>query len=112
MELVRKVNKKEFYKSFYTALNGVLRLTKVELNILSELSYYYSKGETNIKDIRRDIADLLGMSSFNFNNYLSMLKDKKMISITNGDLIINPSIYIDISNKKEYNLNFKFQIYE
>ena len=111
MELVRKVKREDFYKAYYTALNGVLKLTKVELNVLSELSKLYSEGNTLIKQNRRNIANKLEMSIFNFNNYLSILKDKKMISINNSDFKINPNIYIR-DDKSEYKLNFKFQIYD
>lgn len=109
MELVRIINKDDFYKAYYTALNGVLKLTKVELNVLSELSKLYSEGQSLIKQNRKQIANKLDMSVYNFNNYLSILKDKNIITMVNSDFKINPNIYIR-DDKSEYELNFKFKI--
>ena len=110
MKLKRVVNRDNFYKEYYTALNGVLKLSKLELEILSQLSNYKNRGEDILdKAVRKEIAMKLGITTFNLNNYIGILKDKKMIIIINNKADINPSVYIEIPEDK-YLIEFEFYV--
>lgn len=111
MILNKKVSKKEFYKEYYTALNGVLKLSNLELEILAKLSYQKYLGEDFLsKTVRKDIALELSITTFNLNNYIGILKDKKMLIETNNGFDINPNIYKPI-NESDYKIEFKFYVH-
>lgn len=110
MKLKRVVTRDNFYKEYYTALNGVLRLSKLELNILAQLSIYKNRGEDILdKAIRKEIAMKLGITTFNLNNYIGILKDKKMLIIKDNKSDINPNIFREIPEDK-YSIEFEIYV--
>lgn len=57
------------------------------------------------KDARTSIRMSLDMDKFNFNNYLSKLKTKKVL-ITEGDMLkVNPKI-VFMLKQESFNVNF------
>lgn len=109
MKLEKNIDKRDFYIEYYKALNGILNLTNLEIRILSEFSKFKSLNtDTYLFDTanRRKIADNLKVSIFNLNNYIRVLKDKKIFIPTNNkELDINPSIYKNLKDNK-----FKIEI--
>ena len=115
MKLQLQVTKEEFYKKYYQAINGVLKLTSKELIILDNLSYRKFLGQSN-KELfssknRTIISNELGISKFNFNNYIKSMTDRKILIRTNKQLSINPAIYQDITNLQSVDFKFIFNIY-
>lgn len=110
MILNKTVSKQDFYKEYYTALNGVLKLSKLELDILAKLSYMKYSGEDFLsKGFRKEVANSLSITTFNLNNYIGILKDKNMLIITDKGFDINPSVYMDITDTK-YKIEFNFYV--
>lgn len=57
------------------------------------------------KDARTSIRMSLDMDKFNFNNYLSKLKTKKVL-VTEGDILkVNPKI-VFMLKQESFNVNF------
>lgn len=57
------------------------------------------------KDARTSIRMSLDMDKFNFNNYLSKLKTKKVL-VTEGDMLkVNPKI-VFMLKQESFNVNF------
>lgn len=111
MKLTLQVTKEEFYRKYYQAINGILKLTNKELSILENLSYRKFLGQTD-KELfspknRSAITAELGISKFNFNNYIKAMADRKILIRVNKQLSINPGIYQDISTNLD-TLDFKF----
>lgn len=113
MILSKKTTRSNIYLDYYTALNGILKLTKLELNILAEFSLidYLNPGEDIFTRSNRDIVMLkLDISKFNLNNYIKNLKTKGIIvKNKNNKLIINPSLKLD-GTLSYYDIQFKFNI--
>lgn len=109
MKLEKNIDRKDFYLEYYKALNGILNLTNLEVKILSEFSRLKSSKLDNYlfdTSNRREVADRLKVSIFNLNNYIRVLKDKKIFIPTNNkELDINPSIYKNLKDSK-----FKIEI--
>lgn len=120
--LKRRVTKENFYEMYYKALNGYLSLTPREFEILvgfcniqaqhSNLDYtpeQLSKlifGPTSREKIRTQ----LGISPYNLNNVLKVLKSKKIIlTREDGTYYISPQIYVPL-NETEYSVQFKFEV--
>ena len=115
MKLQLQVTKEDFYKKYYQAINGILKLTNKELLILDNLSYRKSLGQSN-KELfssknRTAVSTELGISKFNFNNYIKSMTDRKILIRTNKQLSINPAIYQDITNLQSVDFKFIFNIY-
>lgn len=116
MKLNLRVSKEEFYRKYYQAINGVLKLTSKELSILENLSYRKYLGMTD-KDLfhsktRAQVGEELNMSRFNFNNYIKAMVDRGILVRTNKQLSINPKIYRDITDLLQVDFTFTFNIYE
>ena len=116
MKLQLQVTKEEFYKKYYQAINGVLKLTSKELIILDNLSYKKFLGMSD-KDLfntktRLTIGSELNMSRFNFNNYIKSMTERGILIRINKQLSINPAIYKDITNILSIDFTFTFNIYE
>lgn len=114
MKVQIQTSNEDFYKKYYQALNGILKLTNKEFLILERLSYRKSQGledkELFSSKIRTEIAQELNMSKFNFNNYIKTLTDRKILVRTNKQLAINPSIYKNITDLPHVDLNIRFNI--
>lgn len=116
MKLNLQVSKEEFYRKYYQAINGILKLTSKELDILENLSYRKYLGMTD-KDLfnsktRTTIGSELSMSRFNFNNYIKAMADRGILIRSNKQLSINPAIYRDITNLLSIDFTFTFNIHE
>ena len=93
----------DFYRSYLDVINGLLRLTEKEKDVLSwfmEREYYYNTNRINKnvfdKSNRKLAAEQLGVSIYYLNNYIKSLKDKSMIMKSKVEgLHINPRVYID-----------------
>lgn len=110
MELVKRITAREFYKEYYTSLNGILKLTDLELNLLCLLSFIKNRHDEILNpSIRKAISKELNISMPSLNNYLKILRKKKVLLLNNNKYNINEKIYIPL-NKKEYEINFKFLI--
>lgn len=97
-----KVDKEDYYTSYLNVMNGVLNITKKEVDILSwfmERENFYI--ETHVKENvfskanRRLACEHLEVTPHYLNNYIKSLKDKNIIKKTNKGLIINPSVFIE-----------------
>lgn len=110
MILTKKVNKDDFYITYYRALNGILNLTNKEIEVLSKLSNIIDSDYDSpyISNSTRAIAsEELGISIQNFNNLFKKLKDKGFIVETPKGLKINPFLY---KKKESTEITFKFDL--
>lgn len=115
MKLQLQVSNKDFYNKYYQAINGILKLTAKELAILSLLSINKSKLGITDKELfssknRTIMSQSLGISKFNFNNYIKSMKDRGILLKTNKVMSINPAIYKDISSINSLDFLFTFNI--
>ena len=82
MNLRKKVQKHNLYKEYVDILNGILRLSKREVEVFSFLLSADANGEylnINTKSIRNIIKKSLGISESNLSLYLSTLKKLSLI---------------------------------
>lgn len=112
---------KEFYLKYYTAMNGILNLTNKQLEVLAELSYIRNSFPKDYTEEQLDnytfapasrslVAERMGISNYNLNNLLKVLRDKKIILKTNsGRTLINPNVYTPLTTTEKI-LSFKFNI--
>ena len=83
----KKIQKKNLYKEFLTVLNGLLRLSDREVELLSLLMQLDDEWKPlldNNKDIlttdrRRFIIEKTGITKTNLSKYLKQLKDKGIL---------------------------------
>lgn len=116
MKLALQISKDQFYRKYYQAINGILKLTNKELLILVNLSNRKYAGLSD-KELfssknRTSIAEELSISKFNFNNYIKAMTDRKILIRINKQLSINPGIYQDITNLDTLDFKFTFNFYE
>lgn len=119
-----EVSRGNFYFKYYTALNGVLNLSKKQLEVLAALSTIRNSldNSTNFTEEQKDIltfstksrnivTEKLEISNYNLNNLLKVLRDKKIIlnHPTDNRYFLNPSVYSPL-RKEGRNLTFKFII--
>lgn len=127
MILIRTIERKDFYPSYYKSLNYMLNLSKKELAILSyfsntmaSMSKEYNLSQASAMTFsssnRKIIADSLDISIYNLNNYIKSLTDKGIftkIETNEGvrGLMISSKLWIDIPSIGEtYSNEFKFNI--
>lgn len=123
MILTRTIERKDFYDNFYKSLNFILNLSNKELAILSQFAAMRANLPRELSSIQLDtitfssknrkiIAESLGISIFNLNNYIKALKTKGVfINIKNRQVTINPSIFINVNDiQSNYSNEFKFNI--
>ena len=97
------ISAKGYNKAMLGAMNGFLRLTDFELEILTcILNNNYSKLD---KSNRLEIRNQLNRSECAFNNYVKKLKDKKILIQKEDGLHINESI-LTIVNDGELTIKF------
>lgn len=119
----RTIEKKDFYINFYKSINYVLNLSKQELAILSyfsntlasmprELNSSQRASMTFSAANRRIVANSLGISIFNLNNYLKSLRDKGIIlGKDSRDMSINPKLWVELDELEDnYTNEFTFNI--
>lgn len=126
MILTRTIERKDFYTNYYKSLNFILNLSKKELAILSyfsstmaslprDYSLNQAAAMTFSSANRKIIADSLGISIYNLNNYIKSLTDKNIFTKretndgTRG-IMINPKLWVDSRDVDTYSNEFKFNI--
>lgn len=110
MQLTRNIRKEDLYHTYYSVMNGLLKLTPVELNVLVEFCKLQPSEYTFNKDNRKIVSKNLGMSIFNLNNYIRILKDKSIFVTINNQLEINPRILIKDTDKLSYKIEININI--
>ena len=86
-KLVKTVNKDDLITEFLTSLNGILRLTDRELELMAELirlDINYNKlpnGHKNIanRQNRKHIIQTLGITKDNLSRYIKAFKEKGIL---------------------------------
>lgn len=113
-----KVNKKEVYLKMFKTINGLLKLTEQEMNVTAVLYNKLQVIRVGVSDndiaaeilfslkVRLELRKELGMTSMLYNNYISTLKKKGIVS-KEGKL--NPMFELDL-NKKSTEVLFSFEI--
>lgn len=120
--LKRKVTKDNFYENYIKALNGYLKLTKREFEVLVGFcniqAQNLDKGYTPelLSKVvfglvsRELIRTQLNISPFNLNNVFKVLKRKGIIRTgENGLYYLSPQVYIPLT-ESEYSVQFKFEL--
>lgn len=121
MVLQQNLSKEDFYKKYYKVLNGLLNMTNTEINILSEFSTIRSnlpdtfseedKDKYTFSSVSRQlVCDTLKVSKFNLNNYIKVLKSKRVILSRGKDYYINPQLFVDITKTNLAEITFKFKL--
>jgi hypothetical protein len=107
-----KVDQKQFFKVWLTLLQPFLKLRDQELNVLATLLYYRHtiqeqvKSKTIIDELlfntktRKKIKEELGIESYSFNNILSSLRKKGMITNNSLNTKIIPLVEPGFDNFK------------
>lgn len=86
-KLVKTVNKDDLITEFLTSLNGILRLTDRELELMAELirlDINYNKRPNEHKNIanrqnRKHIIQTLGITKDNLSRYIKAFKEKGIL---------------------------------
>ena len=86
-KLVKTVNKDDLITEFLTSLNGILRLTDRELELMAELirlDINYNKLPNEHKNIanrqnRKHIIQTLGITKDNLSRYIKAFKEKGIL---------------------------------
>lgn len=118
MILNKKVTRDNYYKTYYSALNGILNLTNKQIDVLSEFSIIKNNLPDTFTEEQKDIytfssstrliiCEKLGITIYNLNNIIKDLKDKGFILTKNNkDYKINPFLFKKIEEESE--VIFKF----
>lgn len=123
----RTIDQKDFYINFYRSINFILSLSKKELVILAffanTLASLPNSLDPNQKEAmafssanRKIIAEELGISIYNLNNYIKGLTDKGIFVKRNTNdgtrgLMLYPNLNIDLPKVGEnYSNEIKFNI--
>lgn len=107
--LKKQVNKEDFYNIYISIMNGILKLTDKEKNIVIELlkareldrKIYKFKTSLEIEESilnstnRQMLRDKLNISAQNLNNYIKVLKDKNILVEDNNILRLSDKILIE-----------------
>lgn len=99
-KLVKRVTKQNLITEFLTALNGILRLTDRELELMAKLIDFdinYEKQPNSNKNIantknRKYIINNLGISKDNLSRYIKSFKEKGILvkGKAEDELSVNP----------------------
>lgn len=122
MKFSRNVDKKDFYNLYLKTLSGLIGLSPTEMKILEAFMYMKNtllntEGITNVANFlfaaecRKEVAEKLGMSIWNLNNYIKALKAKRIFIKNQYNQIDISPIFIPIP-KDEFSIEFNFKINE
>lgn len=118
-------NNRNFYKEYYSILNYIFKLSNKELAILSEFSFLKASlpkdlgaEQISVKSFdsnaRKKVAQTLGISIQNLNNYIKVLKAKKfLISFKYKNVnktTFNPNVFLNTTDLKQVDVNFKINL--
>jgi hypothetical protein len=93
MLLEKRVTKDKLYSEYLKMINGYLRLTEKELQIVASCLYINDKDDDIFStENRKQIQQECNISSLNLNNHIAHLKRKGIINDSNGVLSINDKI--------------------
>ena len=104
--LVYKTDVENINKVYLTVINGILHLTNKEISVAALFYKYLDEIEKGVSDKRiqhellfspnykKRIREELGMSGLLLNNYVSSLKEKKIIIEVDGVKFLNESLRI------------------
>lgn len=105
MILRKKVNKDNVFINYINILNGVLHLSKREIEVFSLILNYQSifpstvlireKGSFNFSTFRKTITSALGISEANLSRYLGTLKKNNLLIKRGKGWVINDTIKPD-----------------
>lgn len=118
MILKKEVSRENFYKTYYSALNGILNLTGKQIEVLAEFSNIRDELSDAFTEEQKDtytfssssrgiICEKLGITIYNLNNIIKDLKNKGFIITTEKSYKINPFLF---KNKEDIEVTFKFLI--
>lgn len=119
MILKKEVNKDNFYKTYYSALNGILNLTGKQIDVLSEFSNIRDELPDTFTEDQKDeytfssstrgiICEKLSITIYNLNNIIKELKNKGfIINKSKKEYKINPFLFRKRENTE---IVFKFNI--
>lgn len=113
INLSTRIDRDNFYKSYLEIMNGVLKLSRTELTVLACFMEIKDNNletgrETFSPATRLYVRELLGISEFNLNNYIKMLKDKKLLFLKAPKLLdISPKIF---KPKDSTSITFKLEL--
>ena len=105
MEYTIPVKQENYYKAKLTAINCFLKLTTLEIGIVTSM---LNKEHTKItKECRRDIMKELDIDYFTLSNYLRRLKGKDVMIVRGKSITLNPNL---ITNLQDKTLTIKFHV--
>ncbi len=94
---IKVKNNEHFFSSFINSVGRLYNLKNVsDYKVIIELCCHaeYNTGVIHMSShLRKQIIDKLGLSTQNFSNSISRLKELKLISGENGSFLINPEIF-------------------
>lgn len=116
-----KTDLDKLHKVYLTVINGILHLTKKEIEVAAKFYKYLDEIEQGVTDKRiqhellfstnykKRIREELGMSGLLLNNYVSSLRNKKIIQEVDGVKFLNENLRIK-PNDKGMTVSFEFQL--
>lgn len=121
----KQLEREKVYKAYFTIINGLLKLTPKEIDIVAKLYYYTHDISASVTDeklqglllfspeYKKRIADELGVDNLLLNNYIAQLKKKSVILVEDKTEVkwMNPRFTIDIS-KDSVQIIFNLEIKE
>ena len=99
MILERPTNAENFYKEYVTLINGILKLTDKEIDIVAELLRLYDTSDNVFStENRKKLSEILKITDLNLNNHFQNLKKKGVLVTTDGELELNNRIIPELFN--------------
>ena len=93
MRLEKEVNRENLYREYLTLINGILRLTDKELELVA-LFLDINDIDDNVFSVknRKEVQIRANVNGLNLNNHIVRLKKKGIIIDDNGILVLNEKI--------------------
>jgi hypothetical protein len=118
-----KVDINNLYNVYLNSINGIIKLTNKEVSVAAKLYSFLEEISKGVSDekiqnellfsviYKKRIREELGMSTLLLNNYVSSLKEKKIIREVDGVKRMNGKLRLDVNNTP-INIVFKFDVDE